>query len=66
MKYIKIDLCRFRYNCTIRSDKFDRQGMKAWQDPKFWDFLNISKYASMRPHEASVSCYKSTLRMFNI
>ena len=39
----------FRYNCTIRSDKFDRQGMKARQDLKFWHFLNISKYASMRP-----------------
>ena len=29
------ELCCFRYNCRIRSDKFDRQGMKAWQDLKF-------------------------------
>ena len=52
--------------CTIRSDKFDRQGMKEWQESIF-QILGFSAYLRLRKYEASVNvASKSSQRMFSI
>ena len=52
--------------CAIRSDKFDRQGMKEWQESIF-QILGFSAYLRLRKYEASVNvASKSSQRMFSI